>query len=410
MLWDQATHDGMAGFVVRGIQLLLVRHDHGFALCAHHDLVLGHLEFFHFDDSLTRTRREQGSLVHQVGEVGTREAWRTASDIGRNHIITERNLAHVNLENLLPATDVRQTDHDLAVEPTRAQQGRIKHVRTVGRGDNDNPVVRFEAVHLDQQLVQSLLTLIVTTTHSAATVPTDRINLVDEYDAGSVLLGLLEHIPDPACANPDEHFHKIGSADAEKGHDWFHIERVYKNAIAINKAEKANDLVIQLAALLHDIADSKFNDGNEEIGPQTAGTFLRTQNLPEDVIVHVQQIIRNLSYSANLGTVGFQSHELNIVRDADRLDAMGAIGIARAFTYGGYKNREMYNPAIPPRLDMTKEEYKASTAPTINHFYEKLLHLKDLMLTKKGKEMAEARHQFMLSFLDQFYKEWNETE
>src|SRR5690554_5660077 len=113
-------------------------------------------------------------------------------------------------------------------------------------------------------------------------------------------------------------FVKMTLADAEKGHDWFHIERVYKNAMAINKAEKANDLVVQLAALLHDIADSKFNDGNEEIGPQTAGTFLRTQNLPEDVIVHVQQIIRNLSYSANLGTVGFQSHELHIVRDADR--------------------------------------------------------------------------------------------
>lgn len=205
-------------------------------------------------------------------------------------------------------------------------------------------------------------------------------------------------------------FVKEALADAEKGHDWFHVERVFKNAKAINRAEQGNEFIVQLAALLHDIADSKFHNGDEELGPQLAGNFLRTQGLPGDDIEHVQQIIRNLSYSSSLGTVGFQSLELNIVRDADRLDAMGAIGIARAFTYGGFKNREMYNPAVPPRLDMTKEEYKNSAAPTINHFYEKLLHLKDLMLTTKGKEMAEARHQFMLSYLDQFYKEWNETE
>ena len=204
-------------------------------------------------------------------------------------------------------------------------------------------------------------------------------------------------------------FVKETLADAEKGHDWFHVERVYKNAKAINEEERANGLIVQLAALLHDIADSKFHNGNEELGPQLAGDFLRGQGLPDEVIYHVQQIIRNLSYSSNLGTVGYQSAELNVVQDADRLDAMGAIGIARAFTYGGFKNREMYNPDVPPQLNMSKEEYKRSAAPTINHFYEKLLHLKDLMLTVKGKEMAEARHQFMLSYLDQFYAEWNET-
>lgn len=204
-------------------------------------------------------------------------------------------------------------------------------------------------------------------------------------------------------------FVKETLADAEKGHDWFHVERVYKNAKAINEEERANGLIVQLAALLHDIADSKFHNGNEELGPQLAGDFLRGQGLPDEVIYHVQQIIRNLSYSSNLGTVGYQSAELNVVQDADRLDAMGAIGIARAFTYGGFKNREMYNPDVPPQLNMSKEEYKRSAAPTINHFYEKLLHLKDLMLTVKGKEMAEARHQFMLSYLDQFFAEWNET-
>jgi len=204
-------------------------------------------------------------------------------------------------------------------------------------------------------------------------------------------------------------FVKETLADAEKGHDWFHVERVYKNAKAINEEERANGLIVQLAALLHDIADSKFHNGNEELGPQLAGDFLRGQGLPDEVIYHVQQIIRNLSYSSNLGTVGYQSTELSVVQDADRLDAMGAIGIARAFTYGGFKNREMYNPDVPPQLDMSKEQYKRSAAPTINHFYEKLLHLKDLMLTEKGKKMAEARHQFMLSYLDQFYAEWNET-
>ena len=204
-------------------------------------------------------------------------------------------------------------------------------------------------------------------------------------------------------------FVKETLADAEKGHDWLHVERVYKNAKAINEEERANGLIVQLAALLHDIADSKFHNGNEELGPQLAGDFLRGQGLPDEVIYHVQQIIRNLSYSSNLGTVGYQSAELNVVQDADRLDAMGAIGIARAFTYGGFKNREMYNPDVPPQLNMSKEEYKRSAAPTINHFYEKLLHLKDLMLTVKGKEMAEARHQFMLSYLDQFFAEWNET-
>lgn len=194
-------------------------------------------------------------------------------------------------------------------------------------------------------------------------------------------------------------------ADAEAGHDWFHIERVYKTALKINASEKGDLLIVSLAALLHDIADSKFNGGDEEIGPRIAGEFLQGLNLDAQLIEQVQLIIKNLSFKASLGTITFQSKELDIVQDADRLDAIGAIGIARAFTYGGYKNRVLYDPAISPKLNMSKEEYKNNTTPTINHFYEKLLLLKDLMKTDAGKKIAEQRHQFMLDYLEQFYSE-----
>lgn len=201
-------------------------------------------------------------------------------------------------------------------------------------------------------------------------------------------------------------FVQLTLADAEAGHDWFHIERVYKTAKTINAVEKGDELIVALAALLHDIADSKFNGGDEEIGPQKAGDFLKSIHVDEEIIVQVQQIIRNLSYKASFGTLTFASKELDIVQDADRLDAIGAIGIARAFTYGGYKNRVLYNPEIKPNLNMSKEEYKNTTAPTINHFYEKLLLLKDLMKTQTGRAMAEKRHQFMADYLEQFYAEW----
>lgn len=200
-------------------------------------------------------------------------------------------------------------------------------------------------------------------------------------------------------------FVKKTLADAEAGHDWFHIERVYKNAMDINQQEKGDELIVALAALLHDIADAKFNNGDEEIGPRIAGDFLASINLEPAIIEHVQQIIRNLSYKASLGVVTFRSKELDVVQDADRLDAIGAIGIARAFTYGGYKNRVLYDPEIQPNLNMSKEEYKNSKAPTINHFYEKLLRLKDLMKTSEGKKIAQERHDFMLVYLEQFYSE-----
>ena len=193
---------------------------------------------------------------------------------------------------------------------------------------------------------------------------------------------------------------------AESGHDWFHIERVYRTAIMINNEELGNEMIVSLAALLHDIADSKFNGGDEEIGPKTAENFLRSIDLAPEMIHQVTSIIRHMSFKNSFDKNGFRSLEMEIVQDADRLDAIGAIGIARAFTYGGFKNRVLYDPSIPPVEQHTKESYKNTTAPTINHFYEKLLLLKDMMNTPTGKRIAQNRHDFMLSYLDQFYGEW----
>jgi uncharacterized protein len=194
--------------------------------------------------------------------------------------------------------------------------------------------------------------------------------------------------------------------NAEGGHDWFHIERVYKNALLIAKEEKCDIEVVKLAALLHDIADSKFHNGDESVGPKTARTFLEAQNVKEETILHVIAIIENISFKGGNFDQQFHSKELAIVQDADRLDAIGAIGIARTFNYGGFKNRTLYNPEIAPNLSMSKEEYKKSEAPTINHFYEKLLLLKDKMNTETGKKIAKKRHDFMVHFLAQFYAEW----
>ncbi len=195
--------------------------------------------------------------------------------------------------------------------------------------------------------------------------------------------------------------------NAEGGHDWFHIERVYKNAIAISENEKCNTMIVQLGALLHDIADSKFHNGDESIGPKIARTFLESEKVDAETINQVINIIENISFKGGNFEKKFSSIELEIVQDADRLDAIGAIGIARTFNYGGFKNRPLYNPAIPPNLQMNKEEYKNSEAPTINHFYEKLLLLKDKMNTETGKKMAQERHHFMETFLSQFYAEWD---
>ena len=201
-------------------------------------------------------------------------------------------------------------------------------------------------------------------------------------------------------------FVKTTLAQAEGGHDWFHIERVYKNALLIAATEVCDLEIVQLAALLHDIADSKFHDGDETIGPIIARTFLEGQNVSSETIDHVIAIIENISFKGGNVKRKFSSIELDIVQDADRLDAIGAIGIARTFNYGGFKNRALYHPEIAPNLTMTKEEYKNNEAPTINHFYEKLLLLKDKMNTETGKQIAQERHRYMEDFLEQFYAEW----
>ncbi|WP_178986295.1 HD domain-containing protein [Winogradskyella helgolandensis] len=194
---------------------------------------------------------------------------------------------------------------------------------------------------------------------------------------------------------------------AEGGHDWFHIERVYKNALLIAQTEPVDIVVVTLAALLHDIADPKFHDGDETLGPKKAQKFLLDNDVDSSVIEHVTQIIDNMSFKNTFDSnTTFRSKEMEVVQDADRLDAIGAIGIARCFNYGGFKNRALYNPEIKPNLKMTKAEYKNSEAPTINHFYEKLLLLKDQMNTKTGKRIALERHKYMEGFLKQFYAEW----
>ncbi len=211
----------------------------------------------------------------------------------------------------------------------------------------------------------------------------------------------------PDLVNKTILFVKEKLANAESGHDWFHIQRVYRNALLIAINETCDEDVVKLGALLHDIADSKFHGGDETVGPRIAREFLEKEAAPEEVIAHVIQIINNISFKGGKTERTFSSIELDIVQDADRLDAIGAIGIARAFNYGGFKNRLLHDPNIAPNLNMTKEVYKNSQAPTINHFYEKLLLLKDKMNTETGKEIALQRHKYMQGFLAQFYAEWD---
>ena len=195
---------------------------------------------------------------------------------------------------------------------------------------------------------------------------------------------------------------------AEAGHDLAHSLRVRRNAIAILEEEKqADPEIVELAALLHDVADAKFHGGNEEKGPALAAAFLKEEGFDEQRAGHVCNIIRHMSFKGGNETLVWTSREMEIVQDADRLDAIGAIGIARAFHFGGFRNRPLYDPHIPPRLDMKKEEYRQSVSPTLNHFYEKLLLLKDRMNTEAGRRMAEKRHGFMETFLKAFLSEWD---
>jgi uncharacterized protein len=204
-----------------------------------------------------------------------------------------------------------------------------------------------------------------------------------------------------------EAFVKNALKNAEGGHDWFHILRVLNNAKLISKNENVDEFVVELGALLHDIADSKFHNGDETIGPKVAREFLENQLVDDSIIIHIENIISNISFKGGNFEQKFSSRELEVIQDADRLDAIGAVGIARTFNYGGFKNRPLYNPEILPNLNQSKEAYKNSEAPTINHFYEKLLLLKDRMNTNTGRKIATERHLYMEQFLTQFYNEWN---
>ena len=192
------------------------------------------------------------------------------------------------------------------------------------------------------------------------------------------------------------------------GHDWLHIERVVRNAKKIANKEGGDLFVIELAALLHDIADWKFHGGDFSVGPKKTKEWLEKLKLEENIISHVTNIVKGVSFRGGTNKVKMKTLEGKIVQDADRLDAMGAIGIARTFAYGGYRGREIYNPKIKPKsykhYANLKKGMKSGT--TINHFYEKLLLLKDSMNTKTGRKMAEEKHKFMERFLKQFYKEW----
>lgn len=190
--------------------------------------------------------------------------------------------------------------------------------------------------------------------------------------------------------------------NAESGHDWWHTQRVYNLSKTIGEEENVDMEIVELGALLHDVADSKFHNGDHTVGPRKAREFL-SGKLSENKIEHVIKIIENISFSSEQK---FKSKELDVIQDADRLDAIGAMGIARCFTYTGHTNRTLYDPEIKPKLNMSKEEYKKNKGTAINHFYEKLLLLKDKMNTETGKKMAIKRHEFMEVYLQEFYREW----
>ncbi len=201
------------------------------------------------------------------------------------------------------------------------------------------------------------------------------------------------------------------------GHDWWHIHRVRNLSKRIARHEDADIFIVELAALLHDIGDYKFFQGDEEAGTAKVGEWLSSLEISPSLIDKIIEITSQISFMYTLpdkgkardkknSAIATLSKELMAVTDADRLDAMGAIGIARAFTYGGFFNRQIYDPAIKPSKSITKEEYKTTEAPSINHFYEKLLKLKDMMYTKLGRKMAKRRHRFLSLYLKQFFKEW----
>ena len=193
------------------------------------------------------------------------------------------------------------------------------------------------------------------------------------------------------------------------GHDWWHIQRVWNTGkyIGTQTTEKADIFIIELAALLHDIADHKFHDGDTTIGPKVARDWLESISVQEIAIKHVCEIIQDLSFKGAEVATPMKTLEGKIVQDADRLDAIGAIGIARAFAFGGHKSRELYNPEVKPTKHSTFDAYRKDKGHTINHFYEKLFLLKDRMNTAAGKKLAQERHEFMEEYVDRFLREWD---
>jgi uncharacterized protein len=193
----------------------------------------------------------------------------------------------------------------------------------------------------------------------------------------------------------------------DPGHDWSHVNRVRNLAVYIGKKEKANLLIVELAALLHDIADYKFHKGDDKVGGQLARQWLSKNKLEQNVIDHIVYIVDNVSFKGAKVKYTMETLEGKVVQDADKLDALGAIGIARTFSYGGHFNVQMYDPKIKPTLHSSFKAYKKNSQSTINHFYEKLLLLKDRMHTKTARKLATHRHKFMQKYLEEFYKEWN---
>lgn len=191
------------------------------------------------------------------------------------------------------------------------------------------------------------------------------------------------------------------------GHDWWHIVRVWNMAKRIGKEENADMFVVELAALLHDIADWKFYDGDDTVGPKIARQVLEKYSVSAEAINQVCAIIMGISFKGAGVKTEMETLEGKVVQDADRLDAIGAIGVARTFAYSGHKNRPMYDPNKKPSMHQSKEEYFKSESSTINHFYEKLLLLKDRMNTQTAKNIAEERHKFMEEYLDRFFQEWD---
>lgn len=199
---------------------------------------------------------------------------------------------------------------------------------------------------------------------------------------------------------------KAHLAEAEKGHDWQHIKRVRNMALKIQDAEGGDRLLIELAALLHDIDDPKFNGGDLKAGGRASAQMLIALGADETLASKVRFLVENCSFKGGQADTFERSLELQILRDADRLDAIGAIGIARTFHYGGFKNQAIYDPKIPVRDKISPEAYYHDRSSTINHFYEKLLKLKDGMYTQTAKAIAEERHTYMEAFLKRFIQEW----